>query len=108
MVYTNQTIQIDTYTGHRITRGKIRIYDITKKDGYKIGLVNIYDQTGLLVRQIDRSWPDGKKFAYCTDWFFCDENGQRVRREFAEMNQRWADYISKSWDSQHMMAELGA
>lgn len=105
--YFKQVVQIDTYTGHRISRGSMKIYDITTRDGYKIGLVNIYDQTGLLVRQIDRSWPDGRKFAYCTDWFFCDQQGRRVRREFAEMNARWADYIAKHWKGEHMMAELG-
>lgn len=106
----HQTLQIDTFTGHRMTRN-VTITQITIRDGIRFGRVNTCQQYDLLVRQIDRSWSMGLgKYAYCSDWIFCDEQGRRIHKEFEETNEQWRKYMQQladGWKLDSTAAKIG-
>ena len=80
---SQQSIQIDLYTGHRTAIVRT-VKDVTTKAGVTTGTVTIEHQD-YVVRQIGRS----------NEWYFCDANGQRVRQEFDKYNDHERDFREK-------------
>jgi hypothetical protein len=80
---SQQSIQIDLYTGHRTTIVRT-VKDVTTKAGVTTGTITIEHQD-YTVRQIGRS----------NEWYFCDANGQRIRQEFDKYNDHERDFREK-------------
>ncbi len=81
---SQQSIQIDLYTGHRTAIVRT-VKDVTSKAGVTTGTITIEHQD-YLVRQIGRT----------NEWYFCDANGQRIRQEFDKQNNDERAYREKS------------
>ena len=81
---SQQSIQIDLYTGHRTAIVRT-VKDVTTKAGITLGTVTIEHQD-YTVRQIGRT----------NEWYFCDANGQRIRQEFDKQNNDERAYREKS------------
>lgn len=81
---SQQSIQIDLYTGHRTAIVRT-VKSVTTKAGITTGTITI-EHEDYTVRQIGRS----------NEWYFCDANGQRVRQEFDKQNNEWRAYREKS------------
>ena len=81
---SQQSIQIDLYTGHRTAIVRT-VKDVTSKAGVTTGTVTIEHQD-YVVRQIGRS----------NEWYFCDANGQRIKQEFEKQNNDERNYRAKS------------
>ena len=74
---TDQIIQVDIHTGHRSST-KRTVRDITHVRGMTFGTVSI-EYTDYRVRQIGKT----------REWYFCDEQGNRVKRQFQKFNDDW-------------------
>lgn len=84
---SQQSIQIDLYTGHRTAIVRT-VKDVTSKAGVTTGTITIEHQD-YLVRQIGKS----------NEWYFCDQDGNRIRQEFDKQNNDWRNYREKSGKS---------
>lgn len=84
---SQQSIQIDLYTGHRTAIIRT-VKSVTTKAGITTGTITI-EHEDYTVRQIGKS----------NEWYFCDANGQRVRQEFDKQNNDWRAYREKSSES---------
>jgi len=80
---SQQSIQVDLYTGHRTTIIRT-VKDVVTKAGVTTGTITIEHQD-YTVRQIGRS----------NEWYFCDANGQRVRQEFDKQNNDEKNFREK-------------
>lgn len=81
---SQQSIQIDLYTGHRTAIVRT-VKSVTTKAGITTGTITIEHQD-YTVRQIGRS----------NEWYFCDPDGNRIRKEFDKQNNDWRAYREKS------------
>lgn len=84
---SQQSIQIDLYTGHRTAIVRT-VKDVTTKAGITLGTVTI-EHEDYTVRQIGRS----------NEWYFCDQDGNRIRKEFEKQNNDERAYREKSGKS---------
>ncbi len=80
---SQQSIQVDLYTGHRTTIVRT-VKDVTTKAGVTTGTITIEHQD-YTVRQVGKS----------NEWYFCDANGQRIRQEFDKQNNDEKAYREK-------------
>jgi len=80
---SQQSIQVDLYTGHRTTIIRT-VKDVTAKAGVTTGTITIEHQD-YTVRQVGKS----------NEWYFCDANGQRIRQEFDKQNNDEKAYREK-------------
>jgi hypothetical protein len=80
---SQQSIQVDLYTGHRTTIIRT-VKDVVTKAGITTGTITIEHQD-YTVRQVGKS----------NEWYFCDANGQRVRQEFDKQNNDEKAYREK-------------
>lgn len=84
---SQQSIQIDLYTGHRTAIVRT-VKSVTTKGGISTGTITI-EHDDYLVRQIGKS----------NEWYFCDANGKRVRQEFDKQNNEWRNYLETRSES---------
>jgi hypothetical protein len=84
---SQQSIQIDLFTGHRTAIVRT-VKNVTTKGGVTTGTITI-EHDDYQVRQIGKT----------NEWYFCDQNGQRVRQEFDKQNNDWRAYCEKSSES---------
>ncbi len=80
---SQQSIQVDLYTGHRTTIVRT-VKDVTTKAGITTGTITIEHQD-YTVRQVGKS----------NEWYFCDANGQRIRKEFDKQNNDERNFREK-------------
>jgi hypothetical protein len=80
---SQQSIQVDLYTGHRTTIVRT-VKDVTTKAGITTGTITIEHQD-YTVRQVGKS----------NEWYFCDAQGQRVRQEFDKQNNDERNFREK-------------
>lgn len=81
---SQQSIQIDLFTGNRTAIVRT-VKDVTTKAGITLGTVTI-EHEEYTVRQIGRS----------NEWYFCDQDGNRIRKEFDKQNNDERAYREKS------------
>jgi len=81
---SQQSIQIDLYTGHRTAIVRT-VKSVTTKAGITTGTITI-EHEDYTVRQIGKS----------NEWYFCDQDGNRIRQEFDKQNNDWRNYREKS------------
>ena len=84
---SQQSIQIDLYTGHRTAIVRT-VKSVTTKAGITTGTITI-EHEDYTVRQIGRS----------NEWYFCDQDGNRIRKEFDKQNNDWRNYRETSGKS---------
>jgi len=80
---SQQSIQVDLYTGHRTTIVRT-VKDVVTKAGVTTGTITIEHQD-YTVRQVGKS----------NEWYFCDAQGQRVRQEFDKQNNDERNFREK-------------
>lgn len=80
---SQQFVQVDIYTGHRITLRRT-VHNVQTRQGHTIGTVTI-DRMDYQVRRIGKT----------DEWFFCNEQGERIRQEFARFNAEWDEATKK-------------
>jgi hypothetical protein len=80
---SQQSIQVDLYTGHRTTIVRT-VKDVVTKAGITTGTITIEHQD-YTVRQVGKS----------NEWYFCDANGQRIRQEFDKQNNDERNFREK-------------
>ncbi len=80
---SQQSIQVDLYTGNRTTIVRT-VKDVVTKAGVTTGTITIEHQD-YTVRQIGRS----------NEWYFCDAQGQRIRQEFDKQNNDERNFREK-------------
>jgi hypothetical protein len=80
---SQQSIQVDLYTGHRTTIIRT-VKDVVTKAGVTTGTITIEHQD-YTVRQVGKS----------NEWYFCDAQGQRVRQEFDKQNNDERNFREK-------------
>ena len=74
---SDQIIQVDVDTGNRLGVRRT-VVDVQKRPGMILGTVSI-DYEDYLVRQIGNT----------TEWYFCDQAGNRIKREFQIYNEQY-------------------
>ena len=84
---SQQSIQIDLYTGHRTAIVRT-VKSVTTKAGITTGTITI-EHEDYTVRQIGKT----------NEWYFCDQDGNRIRQEFDKQNNDWRSYREKSGKS---------